>query len=179
MVTLADVVPTVLEWTGLKPRYPLHGRSLLPILEEPHPRGWDQVVLSHVMHEVTMYYPMRTIRERRFKLIWNLNYQLPWADAGENARPGKPWPRGNVAAQLAISNSGNVRPGSVQMFAHRSTSAEGSIVQYAPCSQPSDSQIASRTLGAASSRLAAEASACAVACSTVNRCFSNRSSGTG
>ena len=52
--------------------YPLHGRSILPVLEQEKTSGWDSVVLSHVMHEVTMYYPMRTLRDRRYKLIWNL-----------------------------------------------------------------------------------------------------------
>ncbi len=91
MVSLADVTPTVLDWTGVAPPpYKLHGRSLLPILEQESPSGWDSVVLSHVMHEVTMYYPMRTIRDRRYKLIWNINYRTPWADASEVTRRA-PW----------------------------------------------------------------------------------------
>ena len=32
-------------------------------------------MLSHVCHEVTMYYPMRTIRDRRYKLIWNVDWR--------------------------------------------------------------------------------------------------------
>jgi N-sulfoglucosamine sulfohydrolase len=81
----------VIEWTGVKePDYPLHGRSLLGILEQEHPNGWDSVVLSHVMHEVTMYYPMRTLRERRYKLIWNLCFQSPFLNAKEVAERS-PW----------------------------------------------------------------------------------------
>jgi arylsulfatase A-like enzyme len=91
MVTLADVTPTVLDWTGVKgPDYPLHGRSLLSVLEQEKTTGWDSVVLSHVMHEVTMYYPMRTLRERRYKLIWNLCYQMPFLNAQEVA-DRSPW----------------------------------------------------------------------------------------
>jgi N-sulfoglucosamine sulfohydrolase len=76
LVTLADITPTILEWTGTKlPKTALHGRSVLPILEDPNPAGWDEVYLSHVCHEVTMYYPMRTYRNRRYKLIWNLNWR--------------------------------------------------------------------------------------------------------
>jgi N-sulfoglucosamine sulfohydrolase len=76
MVTLADIVPTVLDWTQTAgPRYKLPGRSFLPILDEPSPQGWDEVYLSHVCHEVTMYYPMRTVRNRRYKLIWNIDWQ--------------------------------------------------------------------------------------------------------
>lgn len=91
LVTLADVTPTILEWTGVKgPEYPLQGRSVLPVLEEETTAGWDSVVLSHVMHEVTMYYPMRTLRERRYKLIWNLCYQMPFLNANEVANQS-PW----------------------------------------------------------------------------------------
>lgn len=77
MITLADVVPTILDWTEAKgPGYKLHGRSFLPILAQEHPQDWDEVYLSHIFHEVTMYYPMRTIRTRRHKLIWNLTWRL-------------------------------------------------------------------------------------------------------
>jgi N-sulfoglucosamine sulfohydrolase len=81
MVSLADITPTVLDWAGVKAPYPLHGRSVLPVIEQEKTSGWDSVVLSHVMHEATMYYPMRTLIERRYKLIWNLCWQLPWQDA--------------------------------------------------------------------------------------------------
>ncbi len=91
LVSLADITPTVLDWTGVKgPAYPLHGRSVLPVLEQEKTSGWDSVVLSHVMHEVTMYYPMRTLRERRYKLTWNLCAQTPWMDASEVVRRS-PW----------------------------------------------------------------------------------------
>jgi N-sulfoglucosamine sulfohydrolase len=76
LVTLADLTPTILDWTQTKgPGYPLHGRSFLPVLNDPEPKGWDEVLLSHVCHEVTMYYPMRTIRNRRYKLIWNVDWR--------------------------------------------------------------------------------------------------------
>jgi N-sulfoglucosamine sulfohydrolase len=42
------------------------------------------------MHEVTMYYPMRTLRERRYKLIWNLCHQMPFLNAKEVAER-TPW----------------------------------------------------------------------------------------
>jgi N-sulfoglucosamine sulfohydrolase len=91
MVSLADVTPTILDWTGVKgPAYPLHGRSVLGVLEQEKSTGWDSVVLSHVSHEITMVYPMRTLRERRYKLIWNLNYQLPFPLASEVAER-LPW----------------------------------------------------------------------------------------
>lgn len=91
MVSLADITPTILDWTGAPPpKYPLHGRSLLGILERESVPERAEVVLSHVMHEVTMYYPMRTLVDRRYKLIWNLNHRQPWADASEVTRRA-PW----------------------------------------------------------------------------------------
>lgn len=33
---------------------------------------------SHNLHEVTMYYPMRFVRTRRYKLIHNINYFAPF-----------------------------------------------------------------------------------------------------
>jgi N-sulfoglucosamine sulfohydrolase len=91
LVTLADITPTVLDWTGAKgPAYPLHGRSILPVLEVEKTSGWDSAILSHIMHEVTMYYPMRVLRERRYKLTWNLCWQTPWMDALE-VTTRSPW----------------------------------------------------------------------------------------
>ena len=75
LVTLADITPTLLDWAEVEPTHPLNGRSLLPILGTPDPEGWDEVFLDHCLHEVTMYYPMRTLRTRRYKLIWNVAWR--------------------------------------------------------------------------------------------------------
>ena len=69
MVSHTDIVPTVLDWFGIKyPTYKLlhnpvqlTGKSLLPVLmEEPH-SGFDTVYASHNLHDVTIYYPMRVV----------------------------------------------------------------------------------------------------------------------
>ncbi len=62
MVTLADITPTILDRVGAERVAKSHGRSVLPVLDGSTEDGWDEVLLSHVCHEVTMYYPMRTIR---------------------------------------------------------------------------------------------------------------------
>ena len=82
LVAFTDLTPTILDWTGTTfDDYPLHGRSLLPVLSDPDPEGWDEVLLSHVGHDIFAYYPMRTLRQRDFKLIWNVTpgaeYPLP------------------------------------------------------------------------------------------------------
>jgi N-sulfoglucosamine sulfohydrolase len=83
MVSWLDIAPTVLDWAGATPRQEMPGRSFLPVLEQEHPQGWDTVFASHVFHEITMYYPMRVVRTRRYKLIWNLAYQLPYPFASD------------------------------------------------------------------------------------------------
>ena len=86
MVSLTDIVPTVLDWFGINyPTYKLlgkpvqlTGKSLLPVLVKEPPSGFDTVFASHNLHEVTMYYPMRVVRNRQFKLIQNINYKMPF-----------------------------------------------------------------------------------------------------
>lgn len=91
MTSLLDVVPTLLEWfnatTGtaspaaISERQPeLFGQSLLPLLvAEPMPIDPEAAIFaSQSFHEVTMAYPMRAIRTRRYKLIHNINSPLPF-----------------------------------------------------------------------------------------------------
>ena len=73
MISWVDIAPAILDAAGAKlPEYPLHGRSFLPVLEQENPAGWDRVYISHTFHEITMYYPMRGVRTRRYKYIRNL-----------------------------------------------------------------------------------------------------------
>ncbi len=101
MISMVDLTPTILDYAGVTPPiYPqhiglevlrpdlpdssgLHGRSFLPILAEESPEGWDEVLASHTFHEIQMYYPMRSVRDREYKLIWNIAYQLPFPFAAD------------------------------------------------------------------------------------------------
>jgi len=91
LVSLLDVMPTVLDWFGLSvkqcsppavelERSCLADRSMLPILQsEPGPEsGWNEVYASQSLHEITMYYPMRAVRTRRYRLIHNMAYRMPF-----------------------------------------------------------------------------------------------------
>jgi N-sulfoglucosamine sulfohydrolase len=84
-VSWVDIVPTILEFTGVKPpeEAKLHGRSFLSVLENETPEGWDEIYASHTFHEVTMYYPMRVVRSGRHKLIWNIAHPLPFPFASD------------------------------------------------------------------------------------------------
>lgn len=82
LVAFTDLTPTFLDWAEVTfDTYPLHGRSFLPLLEKDSSDGWDHALLSHVAHDVFAHYPMRTLRGRRYKLIWNVlwraEYPLP------------------------------------------------------------------------------------------------------
>ncbi len=84
-VNWVDIVPTVLEYARVKAPddAKLQGRSMMPILEQEKPAGWDEVYASHTFHEVTMYYPMRVVHSGRYKLIWNIAYPLSYPFASD------------------------------------------------------------------------------------------------
>ena len=61
----------------------LHGRSWLPALGKTQIAGWDEIGASHTFHEIQMYYPMRVVRDRKYKLIWNIAHPLPYPFASD------------------------------------------------------------------------------------------------
>uniref|UniRef100_A0A6A7G0F8 N-sulphoglucosamine sulphohydrolase-like n=3 Tax=Hirondellea gigas TaxID=1518452 RepID=A0A6A7G0F8_9CRUS len=90
LATLLDITPTVLDWFNISyPTYKmfhnqntvnLTGKSLLidhsdKNATDPHHK---YTYASHSLHEITMYYPMRSVRNSRFKLIQNLGYRMPF-----------------------------------------------------------------------------------------------------
>ena len=84
MVSWVDIAPTILDFAGATAASgELHGRSFLGILDQEHADGWDEVYASHSFHEITMYYPMRVIRNRQYKLIWNIAHPLPYPFASD------------------------------------------------------------------------------------------------
>ncbi len=84
MVSWIDITPTILDFAGaLGGKHKFHGRSFLAAIDERQPAGWDEIYASHTFHEITMYYPMRVVRTRRHKLIWNLAHPLPFPFASD------------------------------------------------------------------------------------------------
>lgn len=55
-----------------------HGRSWLDLIGTGESKDRDEHLASHTFHEIQMYYPMRAIRDRRYKLIWNIASPLPY-----------------------------------------------------------------------------------------------------
>ena len=81
MASWTDITPTILDWCGIKPPPELPGKSVLPLLEDEKPTGWDEVYGSHQFHEITMYYPMRSIRTRDYHYILNYAHNLEFPHA--------------------------------------------------------------------------------------------------
>lgn len=60
-----------------------HGKSWVPILGKPDAEHWDTIFASHTFHEIQMYYPMRVVRDKEYKLIWNIANGLPYPFASD------------------------------------------------------------------------------------------------
>ena len=69
---------------GKNPMYVdgFHGSSLVDILQGA-PVVDNEAFLSHTFHEITMYYPMKSLISGDYKLIWNVAYQLPYPHASD------------------------------------------------------------------------------------------------
>lgn len=108
MISWVDFTPTILDYAGVKEvkgqlvmgdpeagagparkraategKYTFHGRSFLGLWDQTNPAGWDEVFASHTFHEITMYYPMRVLRTRQYKLMLNVAWQLPFPFASD------------------------------------------------------------------------------------------------
>ncbi|HSH09282.1 MAG TPA: sulfatase-like hydrolase/transferase, partial [Oceanipulchritudo sp.] len=80
MVSWVDLTPTILDFADALPNgSEFHGQSIRDILDEPSPVNWrDKIHASHSLHEITGYYPMRVIRNHRYKFIWNIAAPLEY-----------------------------------------------------------------------------------------------------
>jgi N-sulfoglucosamine sulfohydrolase len=82
MITWADLTPTILDVAGVSASArDFDGRSFRAGLDGAELRGWDEIYASHTFHEITMYYPMRVVRTRRYKLIHNIASELTFPSA--------------------------------------------------------------------------------------------------
>ena len=136
MISHVDITPSILTFAGVlepgsstlskyeMPRnrhirmrnakpYTFHGTSWLPALTQEHPEGWDRVNASHTFHEITMYYPMRVVRERDWKLIWNIAHDLPYPFATDL------WAAATWQAQLDKGMDASYGPWTLNGYIHR------------------------------------------------------------
>jgi len=82
MISWVDITPTILDVAGVPTAAAtFDGRSFRALLAGESVAGWDEVYASHSLHEITMYYPMRVVRTRGYKLIHNLASGLTFPSA--------------------------------------------------------------------------------------------------
>jgi N-sulfoglucosamine sulfohydrolase len=77
LVSTLDLMPTLLTVAAADPVVDLPGRSLLPLLQTESPDGkgpdWRQFLFTEYhLHSAHNFYPQRTVRDGRYKLIQNL-----------------------------------------------------------------------------------------------------------
>jgi N-sulfoglucosamine sulfohydrolase len=72
LVSTLDLMPTLLEVAGAKPVSNLAGRSLVPLLDGKSATWRSHLFTEFHIHSAHNYFPQRTVRNDRFKLIRNL-----------------------------------------------------------------------------------------------------------
>lgn len=85
LVSTVDFTPTILHLAGVaSDSMPdeLQGRSFVSTFASDADES-SEVYASHTFHEITMYYPMRVVRTKQYKLIWNLAHGLPFPFASD------------------------------------------------------------------------------------------------
>ncbi|NIJ44828.1 N-sulfoglucosamine sulfohydrolase [Wenyingzhuangia heitensis] len=83
-ISWVDLTPTILDMANVPfDTKEFHGKSFNAIIEQENPKGWDEVYASHTFHEITMYYPMKVAIEGKYKLIWNIAWQLDYPFASD------------------------------------------------------------------------------------------------
>ena len=87
LISHVDLVPTILDFAGAydatQDAQRFHGQSFLAATRSEEYEGPAEIYASHTFHEIQMYYPMRVVRTRQYKLIWNIAHPLPFPFASD------------------------------------------------------------------------------------------------
>ena len=106
LVNWVDLTPTILDMAGILDQardtlvasfaeYSTNGRNLQTAISDFHGVSFKPVLAgeqetvreesfaSHTFHEITMYYPIRSIISGDYKLIWNIAHRLPYPHASD------------------------------------------------------------------------------------------------
>ena len=81
LVSLADVLPTLLELGGATPPSGLDGRSFAELLRGEREDHRDSIFLSHTSHRVKPDVPSRALRRERWKYVRNLRPSATFLNA--------------------------------------------------------------------------------------------------
>lgn len=85
LLTWADITPTILDFAGAKvDKSAFFGRSFKAIIDQEEPENWyEEIYASHTFHEITNYYPMRVLRSRKYKFIYNIAHPLTYPSGSD------------------------------------------------------------------------------------------------
>jgi len=85
MISWVDLAPSILDFAKVTPKenVKFHGKSFMALADDVKAKGFNEVLASHTFHEITMYYPMRVLREERYKLMWNIAWKLDYPFASD------------------------------------------------------------------------------------------------
>jgi len=85
LVTWADLTPTILDFAGAYGNPDaFHGHSFKDIIDQESPQDWrEEAYVAHTFHEITNYYPMRVVRTKKYKFIWNIAHPLTYSSASD------------------------------------------------------------------------------------------------
>lgn len=72
LVSSIDIVPTILDVAGMPPLSGLSGKSLIPLLKNPHGNFREYLYTEKNCDQIGMYFPRRAVRDKRYKLIYSL-----------------------------------------------------------------------------------------------------------
>ena len=90
-----------------------HGKTWINSLGKEDDEKRNVIYGSHTFHEIQMYYPMRVIRDRKYKLIWNIAHQLPYPFASDL------WIASTWQAQLAKGKDAPYGTKTVDQYVNR------------------------------------------------------------
>jgi N-sulfoglucosamine sulfohydrolase len=72
LVSTIDILPTVIQAAGLPARASLPGRSLLPLAADRDVPWREYLFAERTAYHAASFFPQRTVRDERYKLILNL-----------------------------------------------------------------------------------------------------------
>jgi N-sulfoglucosamine sulfohydrolase len=75
LVSTVDIVPTILDVAGIHCPDEVAGVSLRPLLTGNNPEDWRSYLFTeYTSHSDNHFYPRRSVRDEKYKLIHNLDY---------------------------------------------------------------------------------------------------------
>ncbi len=116
MISWADLTPTILDYINALPADAaarFDGRSFRAALDGAPVTGFDEVYASHIFHQIQMYYPMRVIRTRQYKLIHNIAWPLTFPSARDLIQ-SPTW-----IDAIKVSNGSHFGKRTVEAYLHR------------------------------------------------------------